>query len=194
MFTPLLSTITYVLNFSLKPARVTSSSALRKIRKGEDVGRIRETMMKQTVNSLLFFLGSRATRGAGCEAARSKLGGKSTEAQPILSPHFHHLTCIILLFRSPCVAEERRATAGGLMMKETYVVLTCYKAQHPGPIAHQAICAVYVDRHIWFHSSSNRDCSTPVMRTYMFRFRYLTLDTRKTGRSFILSYHTLALV
>ena len=46
IFTPLLSTITYVLNFSLKPARVTSSSALRKIRKGEDVGKSRGTMMK----------------------------------------------------------------------------------------------------------------------------------------------------
>ena len=62
----------------------------------------------------------------------------NAEAQPLLSPlsSFLPLICIILLFRSPCVAEERRATAGGLMIKETYVVLTCYKAQHPGPIAH----------------------------------------------------------
>ena len=67
-----------------------------------------------------------------------KLGRKLTEAQPLLSPlsSFLPLICIILLFRSLCVAEERRATAGGLMIKETYVVLTCYKAQHPGPIAH----------------------------------------------------------
>ena len=33
-------------------------------------------------------------------------------------------------------SEERRPTARGLIMKEKYVVLTCYKAQHPGPIAH----------------------------------------------------------
>ena len=126
---------------------------------------------------------------------REDRAGRKIDRSPT-SPlsSFLPLICTILLFRSPRVAEERRATARGLIMKETYVVLTCYKAQHPGPIAHQVICAVYVDRHIWFHSSSSKDSSTPVMRTYMFRFRYLTLATRKTGRSFILSYHTLALV
>ena len=41
--------------------------------------------------SLIFF-GSRATSGAGCEAERNELGGKSTEAQPLLSlsPRFYH--------------------------------------------------------------------------------------------------------
>ena len=67
---------------------------------------------------------------------KEQLGQKIDRSPTSPLSSFVPLICIILLFRSPCVAEERRATAGGLMIKETYVVLTCYKAQHPGPIAH----------------------------------------------------------
>ena len=71
----------------------------------------------------------RRTERAGRKIDRSPTSPLSSLL--VFTINLHNFT-----LRSPRVAEERRATARGLIMKETYVVLTCYKAQHPGPIAH----------------------------------------------------------
>ena len=65
------------------------------------------------------------------QAGRKILPKPNLSSLLVFTINLHNFT-----LRSPRVAEERRATARGLIMKETYVVLTCYKAQHPGPIAH----------------------------------------------------------
>ena len=84
----------------------------------------------------LLFLWIKSNTSRWLRSRKERVGWKIDRSPTSPLPSFSPLICIILLFRSPCVADERRASAGGLMMKETYVVLTCYKAQHPGPKAH----------------------------------------------------------